>query len=26
VEPRGTGGLLTLEWETTRASLPFARK
>jgi DUF2911 family protein len=26
VAPQGTGGLLTLEWETTRASLPFARK
>lgn len=26
VAPQGAGGLLTLEWETTRASLPFARK
>jgi hypothetical protein len=26
VAPEGAGGLLTLEWETTRASLPFARK
>ncbi len=26
VAPQGAGGLLTLEWETTRASVPFARK
>jgi hypothetical protein len=26
VEPQGTGGVVTLEWETTRASIPFVRK
>lgn len=26
VEPQGTGGVLKLEWETTRASLPFVKK
>jgi hypothetical protein len=26
VEPQGTGGVLKLEWETTRASIPFVKK
>ena len=26
IEPRGKGGVLRLEWERTRASLPFATK
>jgi len=26
IEPRGTGGVLKLEWEHTRASVPFSRK
>jgi hypothetical protein len=26
IEPRGTGGVLKLEWERTRASVPFSRK
>ena len=26
VEPRGNGGVLQLEWETTRASIPFVKK
>jgi hypothetical protein len=26
VEPQGTGGVLKLEWETTRASIPFEKK
>jgi len=26
VEPQGTGGVLALEWETTRASIPFVKK
>jgi len=25
IEPRGTGGVLQLEWERTRASVPFSR-
>src|SRR5690349_16608021 len=25
IEPTGSGGLLTLEWEKTRASIPFAK-
>jgi hypothetical protein len=26
VEPQGAGGVLKLEWETTRASIPFVKK
>jgi hypothetical protein len=26
LEPQGTGGVLRLEWETTRASIPFVKK
>ena len=26
IEPRGTGGVLKLEWDHTRASVPFSRK
>ena len=26
VEPRGKGGVLAMEWETTRVSIPFTRK
>ena len=25
IEPQGTGGVLMLQWETTRASIPFAK-
>jgi hypothetical protein len=26
VEPQGRGGVLQLEWETTRASIPFVKR
>jgi len=26
IEPRGKGGVLKLEWEKTRASIPFSAK
>jgi hypothetical protein len=26
IDPQGSGGVLKLEWERTRASIPFSRK